>query len=1124
MYAKFFPVCFVLFFLVIFFPTNSLADDSVPAAAYIAYENPFYMSDYDFGIYILDYLDISKQPYLTEGLDDDSDLDEIARAYEKASADLTQQLIVQKEDRVTFFTAQITDASDLDAPNTIFTFSNFNPSDDMTSFTIGSLPNKDHENFYTEVISRYLNPGKEPYRFDALINFVSDDGSVIQSWSYIDCKMTDYSIYLKDDLGILNYIKYFGNEIRDELSIDCNGFRLDPTVRLNQIEYIPPDVPATPEDRATSIVARLVDVVYAEPGVSYSISKFEPIWFEGGGSGSHFGKYTTGFALESLPTKDKQSYYEKISHYINPGHDPVAFDVTIDVLTGDKNVLQSWIYKNCQLTNYTPYLLEFMMVYKFHPDFTSEVRDRAEFKCQGLSFDAELKPAPQEAQELAGKPITDDERAFFYVVHLVDAPDIPAPGTSFGFSSFSYFTDPTLSRNAGIKPDNPIGSDVNFFIEGLSGKDKELLYQTVSRYINPEKEPYPFDVNIDLVSRDGYTLQTWEHRDCDITDFNTYVDEIIIKYKFVRQFIIESRDTVWFSCNGYKIDTEIKEPTPEYASIPLVPLSDDDRVRSYAVHVTDAPDDFIETPKTFYTFSNFEPLKISKGGAPADFTQYRPGFIIQGHTSTDHQDFYDIVSRYTTGEKDPEPFDVNVEVLTGDAHTVQTWEYERCELDSYDIFNNRNLTILKMDYTNAPEIRDRALFLCQGMYLDPNTKEPTPQTSKNANTKPEPENRAHSYVVRITDAQDIEIPKTWYTFTEFAPTQHTFTEFQSSLEKPGFTLKSLPSKDNADFYDIVKRYTNPASDPPDPFDVKIDVVTKDGRILQTWEYEKCGIENYMTYVDDNLLDIKYIGLIKSEIKDRSIFTCDSWHLNPVTIESSQEDNTKQITSLKDQIMSGVSYDKIICRDGFSLAIKPSNESSACVKEQTLEKLISRGWISGELNQPAIVPITHGKIPTDDDRAIKYDVHITDASDIDAPKTWNTFSKFAPYSEPILVLTELSPVPMGMLPDYPFGEKPKFYLESLPSKDKEDFYEIVSRYFNPGSDPPDPFDMRIDLLTGNDEILQIWDYEDCQMVNYDLYLNEQLLTYKFHEKYSSEFQDRTLFECNGFSLNEDIDSI
>ena len=78
-------------------------EKSIPAVALIAYQNPYYLSDYDFGIHILDYLEVSKLPYLTEGLDDDSDLNEIARAYEKSTEILTQNLIVSTDDRVTFF-------------------------------------------------------------------------------------------------------------------------------------------------------------------------------------------------------------------------------------------------------------------------------------------------------------------------------------------------------------------------------------------------------------------------------------------------------------------------------------------------------------------------------------------------------------------------------------------------------------------------------------------------------------------------------------------------------------------------------------------------------------------------------------------------------------------------------------------------------------------------------------------------------------------------------------------------------------------------------------------------------------------------------------------------------------
>lgn len=44
-----------------------------------------------------------------------------------------------------------------------------------------------------------------------------------------------------------------------------------------------------------------------------------------------------------------------------------------------------------------------------------------------------------------------------------------------------------------------------------------------------------------------------------------------------------------------------------------------------------------------------------------------------------------------------------------------------------------------------------------------------------------------------------------------------------------------------------------------------------------------------------------------------------------------------------------------------------------------------------------------------------------------------------------------------------------------------------------------------------------------MERFSTYLNEQILTYKFHEKHTAEYQDRILFECVGFSLNEDLES-
>jgi len=51
----------------------------------------------------------------------------------------------------------------------------------------------------------------------------------------------------------------------------------------------------------------------------------------------------------------------------------------------------------------------------------------------------------------------------------------------------------------------------------------------------------------------------------------------------------------------------------------------------------------------------------------------------------------------------------------------------------------------------------------------------------------------------------------------------------------------------------------------------------------------------------------------------------------------------QHDSLKHQIRMGVTSDEINCKEGLELIFKPSNNSPACVKPSTVEKLIQRGW-------------------------------------------------------------------------------------------------------------------------------------------------------------------------------------
>ena len=62
-----------------------------------------------------------------------------------------------------------------------------------------------------------------------------------------------------------------------------------------------------------------------------------------------------------------------------------------------------------------------------------------------------------------------------------------------------------------------------------------------------------------------------------------------------------------------------------------------------------------------------------------------------------------------------------------------------------------------------------------------------------------------------------------------------------------------------------------------------------------------------------------------------------------------------------------------------------------------------------------------------------------------------------------------------------------------------------------------FDVTVEIFSGDDTLLQIWEYNKCQRENYELYLDDSIVYYKFHEKWQSELKDRTIFECAGLEF-------
>ncbi len=95
------------------------------------------------------------------------------------------------------------------------------------------------------------------------------------------------------------------------------------------------------------------------------------------------------FYLESIPTKDKQSYYNFVNQYLNiasSNSDYPLFDVSMDILAGDGSTIETVHYTKCKLQSYYPYLNDFKNTYRFSGQDTSEIRDISTFSCAKIAI------------------------------------------------------------------------------------------------------------------------------------------------------------------------------------------------------------------------------------------------------------------------------------------------------------------------------------------------------------------------------------------------------------------------------------------------------------------------------------------------------------------------------------------------------------------------------------------------------------------------------------------------------------------------------------------------------------------------------------------------------------------
>jgi hypothetical protein len=1090
--------------------SGAFAEQQLPGVVVSVEADPFYFSEGGFGIGILNFFERPLDPYLVSGKTTaESSPEEILSAfYESQKQD--SAAIVDDKDRPLTFTVSFF-GGEFKERHSFSTFSKFEPLKVQNNpripyyydlvregFTLESLPSKDKEWFYKSVISGYINPGKAPEPFDADIEITTGDGGILQTWQYTNCDLLEYTPFLDENLTKLKFIGGFVSEIREKSVFECVGFSLDFELKPSQTENSeiirPIDFIPSNNDRATSFQIQFSGGGLESTQTFNTFPKFTPVTEAKIPilvSGNPIGEKPQ-FILESHPSKDKEEYYKFLSTYINIGKAPEPFDATINILTGDGAILQKWYYTECDATNYVTFFFNNLMFYKFKESTGSEIRDKTYFSCSGLTFDSDF--ADENKIELAYHKATDENRAQIFVAHF-EGPDITPAKSITTFTKFSSITNDELSI---LLPSAPFTETPKFYFESIPNTENEWFYQLIAKYVNPGKIPEPFDVDVEVLVGDGTTLQTLQYTDCEIIHYKSFLDNILLIGKFTAQYETEMHDQTIFECVGFSLDGNsyspetLPEKTLGYAD--FVP-EEQNRAQRFVLTISGGE---IKEDHTYHTFTKFEPLLEEKSSkTPATHQINSVGFTLESLPSKDKENYYHFFSRYVNPGKAPEPFDAKIELVTSGGKIIQSWNYVDCDLENYDSFLADNLLEYTFNGKKAvSEIRNKSLFMCVGFSMDFDSHDSN--YSLDQKVIPDVNDRAMAYVFH-TSGGELEKTRTTELVQEF-----------NTLENQDFLVESLPNEFETERYEHISDYISPGAI-PELFDVRADLITGDGTILLSGKFSKCEVTSYAVYLNDNIVNIKFTPSLKFEIRDNQILHCAG--ANPLVMPQKdsffdQGGNLKKISPLV-QKKIGVESDNIQCNDGFELMIRPPKNVGICVMDSNVSQFEDRGWehVTSQI-QWDTSGFVKSLIPTDEQRALSFVVHFQ-GTDIAPPKTINTFSNFVP------IIDDDSPVlTIGNTLDE--GKK-QFYLESLPSKDKEWLYQLFSKYVNPGK-IPEPFDVDVDVLTGDGRVLQTWEYNDCERTDYQLFLDDGLLIYKFHEKWQSEMKDRSFLACNGLSLN------
>ncbi|QLH03220.1 hypothetical protein C5F47_06495 [Nitrosopumilus cobalaminigenes] len=127
------------------------------------------------------------------------------------------------------------------------------------------------------------------------------------------------------------------------------------------------------------------------------------------------------FLLESVPSKDKRSYYELLKRSIEDKRAESSdnrIHVSIDLFSGDGEIIQSLEYRDCKVTEYFVHGVDSKgKIFFTEEDGTVEIREVSKFSCVSFTLNLEPRNAGLVIDKIIDRFVDEDSDEFKFEYH-----------------------------------------------------------------------------------------------------------------------------------------------------------------------------------------------------------------------------------------------------------------------------------------------------------------------------------------------------------------------------------------------------------------------------------------------------------------------------------------------------------------------------------------------------------------------------------------------------------------------------------------------------------------------------------------------------------------------------------